>query len=52
MQDLSGAGFYARSLDLFMDLKHKPPPDDAVRIVQTLWELVVLPNSAITVSQR
>lgn len=52
VQDLSGAGFYARSLDLFMDLKHKPPPDDAVRIVQTLWELVVLPNSAITVSQR
>lgn len=52
VQDTSGAGFYARSLDLFRDLKHKPPPDDAVRIAQTLWELVCLPNSAITVSQR
>ena len=52
VQDMSGAGFYARSLDLCRDLKHAPPPDDAVRIARTLWELVCLPNSAITVSQR
>lgn len=52
VNDTNGAGFYARSLALYMDLKHKPPPDDFVRIAKTLWELVCLPNSAITVSQR
>lgn len=50
--DMSGVGFYARSVDLVMDLKHAIPPDDAVRIAQLLWGLVCLPGSALTVAQR
>eukprot|EP01047_Picozoa_sp_COSAG01_P065450 COSAG01_NODE_8845_length_2638_cov_7.758960_1_plen_499_part_00 len=50
--DHAGVAFYSRSLELYLALRHPLQANHRAAVVRVLWDLVCLPPSAQTITQR